>query len=88
MKENVGTIDRALRGIMGPSLIFLGYTRWGGHNGHPPGLLAMMAGTAIMESAVTRVCPLSHALGVDTREPALVKKDREAELRVAAVRQR
>ncbi len=75
MKENVGTVDRAARSIVGPALVALGYTRWGGDEGRPLGLLAMMGGVTIIESAITRVCPINGLLGLDTREPELAQKD-------------
>ena len=34
--------------------------------GRLPGLLAMVAGALITETAITRVCPLNEAPGVDT----------------------
>lgn len=67
MKENVGTADRIVRSVAGPALIAAGYARLGGRHGQPAGLAAMMAGALVVESAVTRVCPLNAALGIDTR---------------------
>lgn len=66
MRENVGGADRLLRAIAGPALIAAGYARWGGSEGQPMGLLAMLAGALVTETAVTRVCPLNEALGIDT----------------------
>lgn len=66
MRENVGGEDRLARALLGPTLVALGYARWGGHRGAPAGLLAMMAGAVITETAITRVCPLNEALGIDT----------------------
>lgn len=66
MKENVGGADRALRSVAGPALILLGFTRWGGREGRPGGLLAMLAGVVVTETAITRVCPLNELAGVDT----------------------
>ena len=75
MKENVGTTDRVIRSIVGPGLIALGYTRLGGSEGRLAGLLAMMGGVAVVESAITRTCPVNGLLGLDTREPELVWED-------------
>lgn len=75
MKENVGTKDRVVRAVAGSTLLALGYSRWGGRRGEPAGLLSMMAAVSILESAITRVCPLSALFGVDTRERALVQRD-------------
>jgi uncharacterized membrane protein len=67
MKENVGDTDRALRGIVGPAMMALGFSRWGAKRGRLLGLAAMVAGALVVESAITRVCPLNRALGIDTR---------------------
>lgn len=69
MKENVGKLDQAIRGIAGPSLMLAGYTALGGGKGRPLGLLSMMAGAVVLESAVTRVCPVNTALKIDSRSP-------------------
>ncbi|HVL55903.1 MAG TPA: DUF2892 domain-containing protein [Burkholderiaceae bacterium] len=68
MKENVGTADRALRFVVGPALMLAGYQAFGGRSGHAGGLAAIVAGALVIESAITRVCPLNAALGIDTRE--------------------
>ncbi|HEU0012697.1 MAG TPA: DUF2892 domain-containing protein [Longimicrobium sp.] len=66
MRENVGGADRTVRMVAGPALLALGFTRWGGGAGRLAGLLAMLGGALITETAITRVCPLNEALGVDT----------------------
>jgi Protein of unknown function (DUF2892) len=66
MRENVGGWDRGARAVAGPALLALGYTRLGGGRGAAAGLLAMLAGALITETAITRVCPLNEALNVDT----------------------
>ena len=66
MRENVGGADRAMRALAGPALMLLGYTKWGGGEGAPVGLLLMLGGALVTETAITRVCPLNEALGVDT----------------------
>lgn len=67
MRENVGGRDRRLRGIAGPALLFLGYNAFGGRRGRLKGLAAMLGGALLTETAITRVCPLNSALGIDTR---------------------
>ena len=67
MKENVGRTDQIARSIIGPALLAVGVTRWGGRRGELAGLAAMIAGALVIESAVTRTCPLNALLGVDTR---------------------
>lgn len=66
MRENVGGADRMMRAVAGPALLAMGYARWGGREGDVLGLLAMLGGALITETAITRVCPLNEALGVDT----------------------
>lgn len=79
MKENVGRADQAMRTVLGPALISLGYLRWGGDEGRLAGLAAIVAGTMVVESAITRVCPLNRVLGIDTRS----EKQKERDFRAA-----
>ncbi|HEX2090949.1 MAG TPA: DUF2892 domain-containing protein [Longimicrobiaceae bacterium] len=66
MRENVGGADRLVRAVAGPALLALGYAKLGGSEGALPGILAMLSGVLITETAITRVCPLNEALGIDT----------------------
>lgn len=75
MKENVGKEDQIVRTIVGISLLPLGYKKWGGENGNLIGIGVMMFGVLLLESAVTKVCPLNKALGVNTkRDSGLVRR--------------
>jgi hypothetical protein len=67
VKENVGTTDRLLRAALGPALMLAGYTRLGGRHGDPAGLAAIVAGVLVVESAITKVCPVNALAGIDTR---------------------
>ncbi len=67
MKENVGGWDQVMRFVAGPGLMALGYFGLRGREGRLPGLLAMVGGALMAESAVTRVCPVNRMLGLDTR---------------------
>jgi hypothetical protein len=67
MKENVGPEDRAVRMLVGPALMALGMTRLGAREGRTAGIAAMIGGALVIESAITRVCPLNALLGIDTR---------------------
>ena len=69
MRENVGGLDRRVRLVAGPALMAFGFTRLGGRDGTIPGLLALLGGALITETAITRVCPLNEVLGVDTAGP-------------------
>jgi len=67
MKENVGREDRIACFVVGPIALGIGYGTLGGRHGRALGLAGMAAGLLIVESAITAVCPLNAALGVDTR---------------------
>jgi hypothetical protein len=56
-----------MRFVAGPGLMALGYFGLRGREGRLPGLLAMVGGALMAESAVTRVCPVNRMLGLDTR---------------------
>ena len=80
MKENVGRIDRAIRAVVGPALMVLGYTVLEGRRGRAQGLAAIVVGTGIVESAITGVCPVNKLLGLDTRS-ALERERDERDVR-------
>jgi hypothetical protein len=78
MRENVGHTDRIVRSILGPGLFAVGLhqllgSRW-------LGLLGVVAGTLVTETAVTRVCPLNTALGIDTRSTMEKTQDFRADV--------
>lgn len=77
MKENVGRVDQIGRFIVGPTLAAVGYARLGGKCGSLPGLIAMMTGALLTETAITRVCPINRLLGLDTRTQR--ERDRDLE---------
>ncbi len=76
MKENVGSLDRTLRSLVGPALIAMGSARILSNRKPLLGILGVVAGTGLTESALTRVCPLSAAAGIDTRSPRERERDR------------
>ena len=65
MQENVGTKDGWIRSAVGSSLVTLGL--WRSRRAPLQSLLAAGVGAILLESAVTRVCPVNALLGVDTR---------------------
>jgi Protein of unknown function (DUF2892) len=67
MKGNVGGFDRTLRWIAGPSLLAGGYFFLGGNRGRLPGIAAMLGGVGLLETAITRTCPINALFGIDTR---------------------
>lgn len=78
MKENVGTRDRVGRSLVGPAMMILGYLRLGAREGRPLGLATMIGGALVIESAITKVCPLNALLGIDTRSEQEGNEDRAA----------
>jgi hypothetical protein len=66
MKENVGRRDQAMRSVLGPLMVLLGYSWLKGGEGRIVGLAVMMGGGLISETAITRTCPLNELLGIDT----------------------
>lgn len=68
MKENVGKKDRLIRSFTGPALLGVGYTVLEGRKGRAAGLAVMITGALLLESALTKVCPVNAFLGIDTRE--------------------
>jgi hypothetical protein len=80
MEKNVGRADQVARLMAGPALLILGYSRMGGREGRTLGLLAMMSGVSLIESAITRICPVSALLGIDTRTTHEKVSDRNAAL--------
>jgi|SRR4051812_4807725 uncharacterized membrane protein len=65
MLENVGKTDRWLRAAVGSSLVLAGLG--GARRGGLASALALGAGVMLLETAITRVCPVNHWLGIDTR---------------------
>jgi len=65
MQENVGNTDRLLRIGIGASLATIGLLRL--KSGHVGPALFLAAGALLLESAITRVCPVNSLLGLDTR---------------------
>ncbi|GGI06200.1 YgaP family membrane protein [Egicoccus halophilus] len=67
MRENVGDTDQRLRFVGGTALLAAALGPLGARRGQLAGLLALVSGALVLESAVTRTCPLNAALGIDTR---------------------
>lgn len=79
-------MDRAIRAVVGPTLMALGYTVLEGREGCLGGLAAIVVGATIVESAITGVCPVNAALKLDTRS-ALERERADQEL-IARLRER
>lgn len=77
MKENVGRLDRIGRFLIGPAIMALGFTRLDRRRGGDlAGVAMMIAGALVIDSAITRVCPVNALLGLDTR----TKRERARDL--------
>jgi hypothetical protein len=73
MQENVGNTDRLLRIGIGASLATVGILRI--RSGRLGPALLLASGALLLESAITRVCPINGLLGIDTRKaPAFGKR--------------
>jgi hypothetical protein len=82
VRENVGGADRITRALLEPALIGLGLTRLGARRGSPLGLLSLVGGALIAETAITRVCPLSGVPGVDSAPaPTFTQRRRRLSIR-------
>lgn len=77
MKENVGGIDRKIRFVIGPTLMGIGIAQLRDRRrGSLGGILSLLAGEALLNSAVTRVCPANALLGIDTSEHGHERRSR------------
>jgi len=65
MQENVGNADRLWRIGIGASLATVGLMRL--RSGRLGPALLFASGALLLESAITRVCPVNSLLGIDTR---------------------
>ncbi len=84
MRENVGRSDQIVRGILGPAFFVVGLSQL--RVGSWLGLLGVVAGALVTESAVTRVCPVSTALGLDTRSTMEKTQDFRADVNEQSAR--
>lgn len=66
MRENVGQIDRTARSVIGAALIARGIIQLI-RGKELRGLLRLVGGSLLIETAMTRVCPLNATFGIDTR---------------------
>jgi uncharacterized membrane protein len=66
MNENIGRMDRWLRVALGGGLVLAGL-RGLGRSSLACGVL-LTSGALLLETALTRVCPVNAALGLDTRK--------------------
>lgn len=65
MQENVGSTDAVARAVVGGALTYVAVRELGPQKLRWAALLAL--GALLVESAITRVCPVNHLLKLDTR---------------------
>jgi hypothetical protein len=65
MRENVGTADAILRSVVGAAVLYAAVRELGLRQVRPAALMTL--GALLVESAMTRVCPVNYLLGLDTR---------------------
>jgi hypothetical protein len=68
MQENIGRVDQIARGLIGATFITLGYVVFGAPRGKIGGLLSMIAGALVAESALTRVSLVNRLFRIDSRK--------------------
>lgn len=68
MQENIGRVDQVARGLIGATFITLGYMVFGAQRGKWGGLLSVIAGALVAESALTRVSLVNRLFGIDSRK--------------------
>jgi hypothetical protein len=74
MQENVGNVDRWVRVAVSGALILGGARALRAKGSVVPGLV-LAGGAILLETAVTRVCPVNAALRIDTRQRPLGRLD-------------
>lgn len=62
----MGGPERALRAMIGPALVTWGWIVLGPARHRSGPVALMMTGVLVTETAVTKVCPVSAAFGIDT----------------------
>lgn len=69
MTMNMGTVDRAIRGVLGLVLILLPFvTSWGVFTSTLVASLSVIVGLIMAGTALFGICPLYSLIGVDTRQ--------------------
>lgn len=68
MQENVGGTERVVRALVGPSLVAWGLTILGPARRKLGPVALIVAGALVTETVITKTCPLSEVLGLNTAE--------------------
>ena len=64
--KNVGTLDRAVRALLGAGLLACSVRRIARSQGKTLGIAGALIGATLLFTASTRSCPIYAALGIDT----------------------
>ena len=67
-EPNVGTVDRAIRAILGLILAILGMGPLGGMQNTVLGLAVALIGVAVLFTAASGFCLIYHLLGISTEK--------------------
>ena len=67
-EPNAGTIDRAIRAILGLILAIVGLGPLGGMQNTVPGLAVSFLGVAVLFTAASGFCPIYRLLGISTEK--------------------
>lgn len=68
MKQNVGSLDRIIRFVLGVVLVLAGLLALGGLSGNIWGIVAAVAGLVLIVTAAISWCPIWMALGINTHK--------------------
>ena len=68
MKQNVGSIDKIVRFVLGAVLILAGLLALGGLSGSILGIIAAVVGVVLIVTAAIGWCPIWMALGINTHK--------------------
>ncbi len=64
--RNVGSIDRAIRAVIGIAALVLAFTSLGVMQGHMLGIVAAVVGIVMLATAAMSMCPLYLPLKLST----------------------
>lgn len=68
MKTNVGTVDRAIRALLGLALAIIGMWPLGGMQNSVLGLAVALVGVAVLFTAASGFCLIYRLLGISTEK--------------------
>jgi len=69
VQENVGGAERAVRAVVGPALLAWGVVLLPEAPSPVPPVALIVMGALLSETVITKVCPASALVGVNTAAP-------------------